>query len=256
MEFQKKATEFAEKGISIIAISYDPVDVLKAFSDKYSISYPLLSDANSEIIKKYGILNTELDAGSRNFGIPNPGIYFINEAFIVQNKQFEKSYTARPSAESILAVHLDKEIDAHIERFKTSYLAGSIAISDTLSYPGQILTVVVKFSLQNNIHLYAKPIPQGFIPLTIDLASPPGFTLDPFPPPPSRQLTIASLEEVFNVVSKEITLTSSVRVDKKPPPGQHLLEFSIRFQACDDQVCFPPETLSFQFPVTITRKLD
>jgi len=35
----------------VLAISYDPVTVLRAFSDKYQITYPLLADEGSEVIK-------------------------------------------------------------------------------------------------------------------------------------------------------------------------------------------------------------
>ena len=63
----------------MIGISYDSVDDLKSFSDKHKISYPLLSDAGSEVIKKYGILNTKDDSG-----IPNPGIYIIDKDLKVE----------------------------------------------------------------------------------------------------------------------------------------------------------------------------
>jgi len=240
----------------VIGISYDPVDTLKKFSEKHNISYPLLSDVKSDVIKKYGILNTQIDSGSKNFGIPNPGIYIIDHALIVRNKLFEKSYRNRPSAESVLAVYFNKDIHTHSQKFRTMYLDGSIAISDTLAFPGQILSLVVKISLQKKIHLYLKPIPEGYTALSIDLESNPNFTLDPFQFPNSKQITLESVGEVFNVISNEITLKSFLRVNGRSQLGPDLLKFNIQFQACDDKLCMPPENLNFQFPVEITREIN
>ena len=36
----------------MLAISYDPVSTLNAFSDKYNITYPLLADEGSEVINE------------------------------------------------------------------------------------------------------------------------------------------------------------------------------------------------------------
>jgi len=215
-----------------------------------------LSDVNSEVIKKYGILNTQIESNDEDYGIPNPGLYLINDALIVKKKQFEKSYRARPSAETVLSVHLNKDIDDHIQRFRTSYLAGNIAISDTLTYPGQILTLVVRFSIQKDFHLYVRPIPEGYTALKIDLESTSNFTLDPFQFPKSEQIMLESVDEVFNIVSNEITLKSFIRVNKSPQLEPDILEFKVSFQACDDKLCMPPEKLSFQFPVAITRKIN
>jgi hypothetical protein len=215
-----------------------------------------LSDVNSEIIKKFGILNTTIDSSSKNYGIPNPGLYFIDNNLIVKSKQFEKSFAERPSAESVLAVHFNKEIDTYKQTFKSSYLTGSIAISDTLIYPSQIFTLVVKFFLQNKFHLYVEPVPEGFTALTIDLDSNPNFTMDPFQVPDSKQIVLKSAGEVFHAVSNEITLKSFIRVNRRPQLGSDTLTFTIKFQACDDKICMPPENLSFQFPVTITGTIN
>src|SRR5262245_46174540 len=45
------------KGLGLAAISYDPPEVLAGFSRQHGITFPLLSDAGSATIKRYGILN-------------------------------------------------------------------------------------------------------------------------------------------------------------------------------------------------------
>ena len=58
---QGRVTELQAKGLGLAAISYDSVETLAAFSRQRGITFPLLSDAGSETIKRYGILNTVVD---------------------------------------------------------------------------------------------------------------------------------------------------------------------------------------------------
>ena len=233
----------------MIGISYDSIEDLKSFSDKHQIQYPLLSDVGSEVIKKYGILKDNDESN----GIPNPGIYIIDKNLKVISKQFEKHYTARPTAENVLATHLKEEIQSNIHQFKTSYMTGTIALSDTIAYPRQVLGIIIKFTLNENWHIYGKPIPEGYIPLTIDLESNQNFSLDSFQFPNTTEITLESINETFNILPGEFTLYSFLRMERGSQFGSNILNITMKFQACDDKVCMRPEELKFQFPVTIKK---
>ena len=153
VEFQQKKGEFDRKGVAIIGISNDPVNILEAFSKEHKINYPLLSDAKSEVIKMFGILNTKIDATNKRYGIPYPGIYIVDNELRVKSKQFEASYAERPTAESVLVRHFNKELKSHIKYFSTPYLSGNIAITDTLLFPGQLADLVVNISTKDNFHI-------------------------------------------------------------------------------------------------------
>lgn len=53
-------------GVALLALSYDPVAVLRAFADKHGLSFPLLSDEGSHVIRRLGLLNERVqeDDGS------------------------------------------------------------------------------------------------------------------------------------------------------------------------------------------------
>jgi thioredoxin-dependent peroxiredoxin len=53
--FRDLAKEFADAGASRVGISRDPVDKQKQFADKYSFGYPLLSDADGTIARRFGV---------------------------------------------------------------------------------------------------------------------------------------------------------------------------------------------------------
>jgi peroxiredoxin Q/BCP len=53
--FRDLAKEFADAGASRVGISRDPVDKQKQFADKYSFGYPLLSDPDGTIARRFGV---------------------------------------------------------------------------------------------------------------------------------------------------------------------------------------------------------
>lgn len=90
------------KGYSLAAISYDKPSVLHKFSDMNKIGYPLLSDKNSEAIKAFGLLNTDMTKGSTFYGIPHPAIYVISAEGKVVKVLKEKGFKNRPTHANIL----------------------------------------------------------------------------------------------------------------------------------------------------------
>src|SRR5437763_10684353 len=88
--------------MGLAAISYDSVAVLKSFSERKGITFPLLSDPDSKIIRSFGILNETVDKTNPFFGIPNPGTYVLDAKGVVIAKYFEDDYKERDTASSIL----------------------------------------------------------------------------------------------------------------------------------------------------------
>ena len=112
VELQKQITEFDTAGIHVYGISYDPQEALKSFSDRYGITYDLLSDVGSVVIRRFGILNTLIDPEDPRagdfYGIPFPGTYVADEFGVVTEKFFSRHYATRESAGTILDKALGK----------------------------------------------------------------------------------------------------------------------------------------------------
>jgi len=227
--------------------------VLQAFSDKHDIVYPLLSDVKSEVIRTYGLLNSDVEPGHKNYGIPNPGLLIIDENLRVIDKQFEKSYAARPTAENVLVRFFDHSTATYLHNFKTPYLSGSIAISDTVAFRAQILVVVVDVRMQDNYHVYGRPVPDGYIPFAITIAENRDFQLDDVVYPEMQKTVLQDLNETFFLLPDRFSLKTNLRIQTRPAPGKHTVNIKLSFQACDDKVCFLPEDLIFEFPLTVKR---
>ena len=92
MQLQKDLNRISDAGIDVVAVSYDSVDTLKAFAEKKTIKFPLLSDTQSEAIDAYHIRNQDVKEGSRLDGIPHPGTFLLDSDGVVRAKLF---YTVR-----------------------------------------------------------------------------------------------------------------------------------------------------------------
>ena len=51
---------------------------MKKFIDKFSITYPVLSDVGAESVKSLGLLNDEFKPGDSNYGVAYPGVVIVN----------------------------------------------------------------------------------------------------------------------------------------------------------------------------------
>ena len=57
------------RGTDAVGISPDPVAVQKKFSDKLSLNFPLLSDADHAVAEAYGVWGQKSLYGKKYFGI-------------------------------------------------------------------------------------------------------------------------------------------------------------------------------------------
>ena len=69
MELQGRLDQLKRQGLGLVAVSYDPVPILADFTARRGITFPLLSDQGSAVIKQYGILNTTVAAPGTHFSV-------------------------------------------------------------------------------------------------------------------------------------------------------------------------------------------
>lgn len=87
---------FAALGYQVAGISYDAPEKLAAFEQANDLSYMLLSDSDSAMIRAFGIQNEKFGEDSRFYGIPNPAIYVIGADGVIQAVFREEGYEERP----------------------------------------------------------------------------------------------------------------------------------------------------------------
>jgi peroxiredoxin Q/BCP len=73
-EFRDNIFAYEELGAAVVGVSLDDVASQKDFAEKYSLPFPLLSDAKQEVAKSYGVLTSfgALQVASRQTFLINP----------------------------------------------------------------------------------------------------------------------------------------------------------------------------------------
>ncbi|MBL8174626.1 MAG: redoxin domain-containing protein [Bryobacterales bacterium] len=246
------------QGLGLAAISYDPVAILKNFSDRRSIRFPLLSDASSQLIRTLGILNPAGKEGTPFYGIPHPVTFVLDENGVIRHKYFEEDYRERPTLAGILSKDLGVNPTAAAGAAKAKHVAIATSASTAVVSGGQRILLSVEIDIPRGYHLYAPGV-EGYHAVdwqmnAAGLAKPHAVEF-----PKSRILYLQAIDEKVPVYEgkirllRDVTLAQSRTLAAAAGAGKQVtLEASLKYQACSDRLCFPPETV----PLRWTLKFD
>ena len=98
MQHDLKSIEGA--GIQLVGISYDDTKVLKSFTDRMKITFPLLSDPESRTIEAYHIRNEA--ARGKAEGVPHPGTFILDRKGVIRAKIFLEGYRDRHTTAALI----------------------------------------------------------------------------------------------------------------------------------------------------------
>ncbi len=82
--FQESLASLKRKGAIVFGVSADSVQSHKKFSEKYGLSFPLLSDETKETLKAYGVWKEKSMYGRKFMGIERT-TFVIDENGRIQN---------------------------------------------------------------------------------------------------------------------------------------------------------------------------
>ena len=258
MELQHHIDEFDAAGVKVLAVSYDPVGALAQFADERGITYPLLYDEGSELIKSHGILNTLVQPDEAVYGIPFPGSYVLDEDGVVVEKFFHREYQVREAASMVLRAGFGLPVDLK-DNPRAEGGEPNVKVSAQLGTPDlkfrQRVDLYVRIKLAEGLHVNAPPAPEGFIPTEVSVTGPEGLRIGEPRYPQAEPFRIEGLDEEFNVFTGDVEvcveLNSSLREVETVP-----IDVEVRYQACDDHECFIPQTARLHLDVplgTLTR---
>ena len=115
--------------------------------------------------------------------------------------------------------------------------------------PGAPLTLFVDVTPKEKIHVYA-PGSKDYIPITVKGEAQPQVKFGKLTYPKSELMTFA--DEQVPVFAKPFRLTQEITLDKSAKPGATVaVAGTVHFQACDDRVCYPPETVPISWSVAV-----
>jgi len=285
VELQGRLEELTRSGIGVAAISYDSREILADFAEEQGITYPLLSDDNSEVIKDFGILNTVAMEGDgpnkddpdvvadvkkyvgvagmfeESVGTPFPGTFMLDTTGRVKSRFFEEFYRERNTAANVM-------LKLGIGLSPVAAIEGSSGQLDFTAYPsnatvtaGSRFSIAVDVEPKAGMHVYAPGAEKmRYRVVELKLDPNPGVRYEPVTYPESEIYHFEPLDERVPVYQRPFTLLQEVVVDASNEAESALLELdaltltgSFNYQACDEKICYTPETVPLSFTLDLVE---
>ena len=98
--FQHRLSEFEARGIRVVGISVDPPEANQRQSQKLGYTFPLLSDPDAKIIRRYDVLHR--GAGPKGADIARPAEFLLDSDGIVRWVNLTDNIAVRARPEQVL----------------------------------------------------------------------------------------------------------------------------------------------------------
>ena len=253
VQLERQQENFAQEGIHVAAVTFDAPDVLRDFAQRVGITYPLLSDRDSKMIRAFGVLNEAVPAGHRFHGVAKACRLLIDEAGRVTAKFLEDDAADRVTAGNILVRELQGESGAPRTEKETKHLRLSTWASDEVVRSENRVALVLDVHLRPKMHVYAPEV-VGYIPIEWVMTEAAGLRHFPASYPGSELLHLPAIQEIVPVYSGSFRLMAEVSLGKADDLavltddiGELVIEGAFRYQACDDKLCYLPEEVALEW---------
>ena len=283
MELQDRLEELRAQGLGVAAISYDSEAVLADFSQRRGITFPLLSDDDSEVITEFGILNTVaaeaqgpngddpevvadvaryvsvFGASRRIVGTPYPGTFMLDHTGRVTSRFFEEFYRERNTTANVML-----KLGAGLSPIAA--IKGSTAHLKLTAYPsnpsvtvGSRFSIAVEVEPNPDIHVYAPGAEaMGYRVVSLNLVPVPHVRFEPVEFPASEIYYFQPLDERVPVYQSPFTLLQEAVLSASEEAEEAMAQLdaltlsgTLDYQACDDQLCFEPVSVPLSFTLDL-----
>ena len=260
MELQRTAGDLTRADTALFAVSYDSVETLAAFAAKHGITYPLLADEGSRVIRGLGMLDDDLDRHHAEFGrqvrddqrgVAYPAVFLLDRDGTIVEKRFHPTYRIRETGAGLLESVLGIATPGHGP--DAAVEAGAVRVRayfDSAAYrPYQVLRLTIELTVEDGWRVYTTPIPDGYTALTAELAPTAGVSAGAPVWPAGRPHRVEGLDETFSVLDGVVRGKMPVTFAVAAGTGDLRCDVAVRYQACSDTACLPPAAVTLSLPV-------
>jgi len=252
---QNAREKFRQQGVGLAAISYDSEAILRDFTQRHRIEYPLIADPKSEIIRSYGVSNAEATGLTK--GMAHPGYFYVTPNGIVKEKFFETAYTDRDTAASLILKLFPELVEGKGREVAAPYIKLTLAQSDEAVIPGSHFTVAAEVTLPPDTHVYAPEV-KGYKPIQLIMDAAPDLKLLALRYPKAKVLFLPAINESVPVYEGNFRLLQDVVVSADrtfissiTQPRTITLRGTLLYQACDSVKCYLPQKSSVSWDVRV-----
>jgi AhpC/TSA family/Disulphide bond corrector protein DsbC len=272
VELQHVLPELEAAGYQPYAISNDTVERLAAFAQRNHITFSLLSDEDSTIIRRYGILNTLIEPGEgkemRWYGIPYPGTYITDATGVIVQKDFHQHHARRASGRMLVHQVTGTVPDADDD---------TVQVRDTIEGPQLALdayllddalrlevlsTLVCRIRVADDFHLYADGAPDAFTAarLTVQGA---GIRVGDAHWPTPKLLDMPLVGGIVPIWDGEVTVTvpitatsEIIRLGHGLEQSEAIIDVRLDYQACNDDTCLFAQSVDARLTTSLATLIE
>lgn len=253
--------DLRQQGLGLAVITYDPVATLARFADERGLTFALLSDRGSEVIRRFGLLNTTVEPGNLAYGVPFPGTFLLDREGRVVARYFEEVYQERNTVASILAKSGTGGGLGPAASAGSAHLEVTARASDGVVAPGSRISLVLEVTPRPGMHVYA-PGKHSYRVVRVDVDPQPWLRAHPPAYPPSEIYHFVPLDERVEVYQRPFRLVQDLTILATPEAEQLLARAEriavtarLVYQACDDKICYTPASVPLSWTLEVTPLL-
>ncbi|MEZ5365866.1 MAG: protein-disulfide reductase DsbD family protein [Bryobacterales bacterium] len=154
---------------------------------------------------------------------------------------------------------LGGEAGAAQKTIQTDHLRAAIWSSDAVVRGGNRLALGVDIELAPKMHVYAPGV-EGYLAIDWTMDPEPGIQPLEVEYPEARRLEMPAIQEVVPVYEGKFRLIRDVHIGQPneveallDPQGRLNLRGKLRYQACDDKICYLPKTLDLSWTLAFEQ---
>jgi hypothetical protein len=252
---QNAREKFRQQGVGLAAISYDSEAILRDFTQRHKVQYPLIADPKSEIIRSYGVLNTEATGFTK--GMAHPGYFYVMPDGTIKEKFFETAYTDRDTAASLILKLFPDLVEGNGREVAAPHIKLTLSQSDEVVVPGSRFMVAAEIALPPDTHVYAPGV-KRYKPVQMIMETSPDLRLLPLRYPNAKVLFLPAIDESVPVYEGNFRLLQDVVVstDRRfissiTQAKTISLKGTLFYQACDSEKCYLPQKSDVSWEVRV-----
>ena len=246
---ERSQDALAAQGLGLCSISYDSVEILRDFAARRQITFPMLADPDSAIIRRFGLLNETVEPTSRDYGVPHPGLLVVDAGGIVRERFFEERYYNRMTMPTVLT-RLGRAFEVERGSIAREHLRVGTRATQAAVHPGNRFTLFVDVIPLDGVHVYGPAVGGGYQALEGTVDPLPYLTVHPARYPDVTSLRLAWTDEVLTGyeaatrIAIDVSLGTRLEMAAVLEAGRGLtITGTLRVQACDDRMCWAPEAI-------------
>jgi hypothetical protein len=187
-----------------------------------------------DTFRKLGLLATAADG-------PGSGWIVLDTRSIVVAK-YDSSYTF-----AAILIHQFGWTPPDTREIEGKQLTAAIGASNATVAPGQRIALTLDIELQPNMHVYAPGV-ENYIPIDWKMEDSPTAQVHAPVFPRAEKLYLKAIDETVPAYRNHFRLTRDITIQPAVDGSGHFtVEGSLRYQACDDRVCYIPQLLRLEW---------